>query len=179
MNTPDLAPLAPGVEVRISGISSKPALNDRVGTVVARDISSGRWQVRVGEESMKLKPEKLTPTSMAYQPAFSGPLTREQVIEKLQAFGYRPLGSKEMDDFMGFLDDGLNLASFLDLANSGVGNLKFPYLLVRLSAASGGVGKSGANQNKSCANADARPRVTRSARARDVLLPGVSAASGP
>lgn len=57
-----LIAIVPGCRVQITGLQSKPELNDTYGTAEKLDPDSGRWVVRIAKnECLKMKPANLIP----------------------------------------------------------------------------------------------------------------------
>ena len=61
-------PISSGSRVRIKGVTSRPALNDKVGNVLYFDAGKERYAVLVGGETISLRPECLEPLWASISP---------------------------------------------------------------------------------------------------------------
>ena len=58
--SPDVAALAPGLEVRLQGLKMKPEMNGQEGVLLMFDEVKGRWQMKLNSgKVLEVKPENL------------------------------------------------------------------------------------------------------------------------
>ena len=58
--SPDVAALAPGLEVRLQGLKMKPEMNGQEGVLLMFDEAKGRWQIKLNSgKVLEVKPENL------------------------------------------------------------------------------------------------------------------------
>ena len=58
--SPDVAALAPGLEVRLQGLKMEQEMNGQEGVLLMFDEAKGRWRVKLNSDKLlEVKPENL------------------------------------------------------------------------------------------------------------------------
>ena len=89
-------PLPVGARVEVRGLGSRTELNGRVGTVVAHDGNTGRVAVRLGEQTLSIKPANLSSVEVDAAASFECAICWAEVHEppaELPCCGAPPPGS--------------------------------------------------------------------------------------